>query len=82
MVKHYTRRRRHACLGPGIPEPSPIALSPPAIAFPTDGHVIATPVLNELHHEYQLAREDRFDAETVACIILRTTRRSDHHVSR
>jgi transposase InsO family protein len=56
-VMHYNRGRPHASLGPGIPEPSPIRPQPTGHRLPTDGRVIATPVLNGLHHEYQLARE-------------------------
>jgi hypothetical protein len=47
---------RHASLGPGIPDPLP-----EATVLPTGHHlaqhtqVIATPILNGLHHEYPLA---------------------------
>ena len=58
-VTHYTRGRPHASLGPGIPEPPPtsIRLEPSGHRLPTGRRVIATPVLNGLHHEYQLVRE-------------------------
>jgi len=57
-VTHYNRVRRHSSLGPGIPEPA--AGITPTLAghrLPTGGGVIATPVLNGLHHEYQLVHE-------------------------
>jgi putative transposase len=58
-VSHYNRGRPHASLGPGIPEPSPALIRPAPTGhrLPTGSRVIATPVLNGLHHEYQLGRE-------------------------
>jgi transposase InsO family protein len=58
-VSHYNRGRPHASLGPGIPEPPPALIRPEPTGhrLPTGGRVITTPVLNGLHHEYQLVRE-------------------------
>lgn len=58
-VSHYNRGRPHTSLGPGIPEPSPALVRPLPTGhrLPTGSRVIATPVLNGLHHEYQLASE-------------------------
>ena len=58
-VPHYNRGRPHTSLGPGIPEPSPTLIRPAPTGhrLPTGCLVIATPVLNGLHHEYQLVRE-------------------------
>ena len=58
-VPHYNRGRPHTSLGPGIPEPSPAQIRPAPTGhrLPTGCRVIATPVLNGLHHEYQLVRE-------------------------
>jgi putative transposase len=57
-VPHYNRGRPHASLGPGIPELSPARIRPVPTGhrLPSSGRVIATPVLNGLHHEYQLVR--------------------------
>ncbi len=58
-VTHYNRGRPHASLGPGIPDPSP-ELTPLVSAghhLPERCRVVATPILNGLHHEYRLARE-------------------------
>ena len=54
-VTHYNRGRPQAGLTTGH-------------RLPTGGRVIATPVLNGLHHEYQLAREAAC-TEIVASII-------------
>lgn len=58
-VPHYNRGRPHSSLGPGIPEPSPALIRPVPTGhrLPTGCRVIATPVLNGLHHEYHLVRE-------------------------
>lgn len=56
-VTRYNRGRPHAGLGPGIPEPSSMQPELTGHRLPTDGQVIAIPVLNGLHHEYQLVRE-------------------------
>jgi putative transposase len=58
-ITHYNRRCPHASLGPAIPEPSPAQITPAPTGhrLPTGSRVIATPVLNGLHHEYQLIRE-------------------------
>ena len=58
-VTHYNRGRPHASLGPGFPEPLPTSIRPVFAGhrLPTGGRVMATPVLNGLHHEYQLIRE-------------------------
>jgi putative transposase len=58
-VSHYNRGRPHTSLGPGIPEPSPALVRPLPTGhrLPTGNRVMATPVLNGLHHEYQLVSE-------------------------
>jgi transposase InsO family protein len=57
-VTHYNRARPHASLGHGIPEPSPTLMktAPTGHRLPAGSRVLATPVLNGLHHEYQLIR--------------------------
>jgi transposase InsO family protein len=58
-VTHYNRGRPHASLGPGIPEASPRAN--PLVAtghhIPARCRVVATPILNGLHHEYHVVPE-------------------------
>ena len=51
-------------LGPGIPErsPAPIRPGPVGHRLPARCHVLATPIINGLHHEYRLVREPH-DAE-------------------
>ena len=58
-VTDYNRGRPPTSLGPGIPEPSPTQITPAPTGhrLPTGSRVAATPVLNGLHHEYQLVRE-------------------------
>jgi putative transposase len=57
-VAHYNRGRPHASLGPGFPEPSPALIQPEPTGHRLPGsRVIATRILNGLHHEYQLVRE-------------------------
>ena len=58
-VTHYNQGRPHASLGPGMPEPPPTQIRPEPTGhrLPTGRRVMATPVLNGLHHEYQLVRE-------------------------
>jgi putative transposase len=58
-VAHYNRGRPHASLGPGIPEASQALIQPEPAGhrLPTGSRVIATPILNGLHHEYHLVRE-------------------------
>ena len=58
-VTHYNRERPHASLGPGIPDksPAPIRLVPGGHHLPARSRVVATPILNGLHHEYRLVRE-------------------------
>jgi putative transposase len=58
-VTPYNRGRPQASLGPGIPNPPP-ELSRPVSAghhLPERCRVVATPILNGLHHEYRWARE-------------------------
>ena len=52
------RRRPHASLSPGIPQPLPDAdpLTVTRHCLPEHTEVIATPLLCGLHHEYRLAR--------------------------
>ncbi len=55
---HYNRGRPHACLGPGLPEPSR-ELPAPVLAghrLPATSRVVARSVLGGLHHEYSLER--------------------------
>jgi hypothetical protein len=56
VVDLYNRGRPHASLGPGIPDPPPALLRPEPTGhhLPTHGRVVATPILNGLHHEYRL----------------------------
>jgi putative transposase len=58
-VTHYNRGRPHTSLGPGIPDPSPELnrLVSAGHHVSERGRVVATPILNGLHHEYRLARE-------------------------
>ena len=58
-VTHYNRGRPHASLGPGMPDPSPELnqLVSAGHHLPERCRVVATPILNGLHHEYRLARE-------------------------
>jgi putative transposase len=58
-VIHYNRGRPHASLGPGIPNPSPELNRPVSTGhhLPERCRVVATPILNGLHHEYRLARK-------------------------
>ena len=58
-VTHYNRGRPHTSLGPGIPDPSPELnrLVAAGHHVAERGRVVATPILNGLHHEYRLARE-------------------------
>ena len=58
-VTHYNRGRPHASLGPGMPDRSlaPIRPVPVGHHLPARCHVVATPILNGLHHEYRLVRE-------------------------
>jgi putative transposase len=58
-VTHYNRGRPHTSLGPGIPEPSPTQITPAPTGhrLPTGSRVMVMPVLNGLHHEYQMFRE-------------------------
>lgn len=53
---HYNRGRPHMALGPGVPQPGEHYPAPPLPhrhALPAGARVIATPVLNGLHHEYR-----------------------------
>ncbi len=59
-VKHYNEARPHKCLGPGVPDPPPMATG--IIKNPECRHrlvagafVLAKSVLGGLHHEYSLA---------------------------
>lgn len=55
---HYNQGRSHSSLGPGIPEPTPPDLSPPASGhcIPQGHRIAARPILGALHHEYALQR--------------------------
>jgi hypothetical protein len=56
---HHNRARPHMALGPGIPEPSatiPAALQVHRHMLPEGSHVVATPALAGMHHEYSLNR--------------------------
>ena len=57
-VSHYNRRRPHASLAPGIPDPGGVCLAPsPRGHRIRDGdRVVAVPVLGGLHREYRLER--------------------------
>jgi putative transposase len=62
-VAHYNRGRPHACLGPGIPEPSAGIPAPQISGYriPCDHLVVGSPVLGSLHHEYRLERIAAWD---------------------
>jgi putative transposase len=55
---HYNRGRPHASLGPGIPDPrlGDPQVKPCGHNLPVGHHVVATPVLGGLHHEYRVQR--------------------------
>jgi len=59
-VAHYNAGRPHMSLGPGIPSQPPVSrLVTPhqhRRQLPPDCHVIVTPILGGLHHEYRLER--------------------------
>jgi putative transposase len=59
-VAHYNRGRAHMALGPGVPDPPPVAALP---ADPSSRHRLGAPggvcarsVLGGLHHEYFLVK--------------------------
>ena len=56
---YCNRGRPDASLGPGIPDPLPERkhIVSTGHRLPEPGGVIATPILNGLHHEYHLAQE-------------------------
>jgi len=56
-VRHYNRRRPHASLGPGIPDPPvdlPVTPHKHRHCIPSHCKVVAHPILGGLHHEYCL----------------------------
>jgi len=57
-VDHYNKGRPHSSLGPGIPDPAGDLRQEAALSnrIPQGCRVVAKPVLNGLHHEYQLER--------------------------
>jgi putative transposase len=54
-MAHYNRGRPHSSLGPGIPDPDALRFRSCGHRLPLGHHVVATPILGGLHHEYQLA---------------------------
>jgi len=59
-VRHYNAGRPHMSLGPGIPQPPPLLPAPLHThrhRLPAQVRVVTRPVLNGLHHEYELAAE-------------------------
>jgi putative transposase len=57
-VTHYNQGRPHSSLGPGIPEPRADLLVRQTSGhhIPSGHHVVASPILGGLHHEYRLER--------------------------
>jgi putative transposase len=57
-IRHYNGGRPHSSLGPGIPQPTSPIVEPQIKRhqIPEDHRVLATSVLGDLHHEYQLER--------------------------
>lgn len=56
-VPHYNRGRRHMALGPGLPQPPPslpVSLQRHRHRLSVHLHVVASPILGGLHHEYRL----------------------------
>jgi transposase InsO family protein len=56
-VNPYNEGRPHMSLGPGIPQPSPelpVSRQPHRHRIARGQRVVARPVVNGLHHEYQL----------------------------
>jgi transposase InsO family protein len=54
-VTHYNRGRPHSSLGPGLPDPPPVAVVESNGHELPDGHrVVVTPLLGGLRHEYRL----------------------------
>jgi transposase InsO family protein len=54
-ISHYNRGRPHSRLGPGLPYPPPDrVVAPNGHQPPVGHHVVATPILGGLHHEYRL----------------------------
>ena len=59
-VRHYSRVRPHASLGPGIPEGSIVDATVSESdggSVPAGCRVAATPIQGCLHHEYRLDRQ-------------------------
>src|SRR3982751_6470124 len=54
-VRYYNRRRPHASLGPGIPEPADagVGVGSSGHRIP-EGRIVTEPVLGGLHHDYRL----------------------------
>jgi hypothetical protein len=57
-MAHYNQGRPHSSLGPGIPYPrlGDPQVKPCGHQLPVGHHVVATPVLGGLHHEYSVQR--------------------------
>jgi len=56
-VSHYNRGRPHMALGPGLPQPSsvlPVSRQRHRHRLPDHLHVVASPILGGLHHEYRV----------------------------
>ncbi len=56
-LAHYNRGRPHSSLGPGLPHPPlnlPVHVQRQRHRFDRSSRVVARPVLNGLHHEYNL----------------------------
>ncbi|MGO9452754.1 MAG: integrase core domain-containing protein [Candidatus Binataceae bacterium] len=56
-LPHYNRGRPHSSLGPGLPDPVlnlPVRLQRQRHCFDRASRVVAHPLLNGLHHEYNL----------------------------
>ena len=63
---HYNRRRPHACLGPGLPQPSPGLPAPPLVGhdLPREMRVVAGSILGGLHHEREKCNSTAKRAKT------------------
>ena len=56
-VSYYNQSRPHSSLGPGVPEPTscvPRSMQEKRHLLDEDKKVVSRPVLNGLHHDYQL----------------------------
>jgi transposase InsO family protein len=76
-IPHYNRERLHMALGPGLPQPSsllPVSLQRQRHRLLDHLHVVASPILGGLQHEYRVEEKAASSVRKTSLLLCTITR--------